>query len=242
MPDDSVQINMDIGPVDRYISRLREEEAPERTVKRCARLLWDLAEAVGGEDYLLSVTEAEIRNAISARLPWKKDVILIWYAEVKDFFSFLVQEGLRKDNPLERDAVELHSNETFDMRQARNKLVRNATLEFNQLRDSVILALLRETDIRPLELRLLSLACYDRNLARLLPAPGRCILLNECVTELLEEYIVVFSSYVKLADAFPLFIDMENGYALPESHYWNLIRQDLRIAGAGASGSSLSSV
>jgi hypothetical protein len=35
----------------------------------------------------------------------------------------------------------------------------------------------------------------------------------------LVEYIVASSGYIKLADNFPLFIDMKNGYALPEIHY-----------------------
>jgi site-specific recombinase XerD len=214
------------GPAERYIAWLREQEAPERTVKRRARLLWMLADALDGENRLLTVTGEEILQAVSARLAKYKDAALNWNADLNTFFGFLAREGLRGDNPLERD-----TGKKIEVKEGSGIRTRNAGPELDKLRDEAILALLRETDIYPGELCLLTVGRYDRILARLIPEPGRCVLLNRFAAERLEEYLDALGSRARLKANTPLFIQLDRGAALPESHYWGLIRQDMRLAG-----------
>jgi site-specific recombinase XerD len=221
------------GPVGRYAAHLREQEVLERTAKRRIRRLWELADALGGEGRLLTASAEEILPAALARFSRSKGDILEWYTDAGAFYRFLVREGLRKDNPLEKEA---------EGAKAGGRSVRrtgNLGLEFGQLRDDVILTLLRETDIRPEELCLLTVKGYDRAQARLTPEPERRVLLNEFAAWRLEEYLDVLSGYVRLRETTPLFIQTGAGAALPESHYWSLIRRDLRLADTEAPAPAL---
>jgi site-specific recombinase XerD len=216
------------GPIQRYIALLREQETVDWRIKRRARLLWCVAETLGGEDRLLSATGEEIQRAVSARVAQKKDAVLNWHTDMNAFLDFLVREGLREENPL---AAALPApTGAAGLRRRRSRSTLHEAQELEDLRDRVILTLLRETDIRPDELRSLTVGCCDPDRARLSPSPGRRVLLNGFALRLLNEYLAALHSYATTPDTAPLFINAQTGAPLPESHCWSLIRSDLRLA------------
>ncbi|MDR1132394.1 MAG: hypothetical protein LBL15_08250 [Oscillospiraceae bacterium] len=220
------------GPIERYASLLRARGRAESAVRRRTQLLWHVAEALGGETRLLTAEDKEIQRAVSARISNRKDVLISWYTDVSAFMDYLVQEGLRKDNPLTRGTASAFPEGVTGIRKRRNKMMLRDMPEFVRLRDSTILTLLRETDIRPAELQALTAGCYERKQAQLEPAPGRRVLLNGFAAERLAEYLEALRAYARPDDSAPLFIDADSGSPLPNGHYWRLIRGDLRLASA----------
>jgi site-specific recombinase XerD len=107
--------------------------------------------------------------------------------------------------------------------------------KLERLRDSLIMTLLRETDIRPAEMSLLTAGNCDRRRALLEPEPGRRVMLNGFAARQLEEYLAAIDSYARLTPASPLFVEMSTGALLPESYCWDLICRDLRLVAGTAS-------
>jgi site-specific recombinase XerD len=217
-----------------YEAWMTERGRAEGTARKYARIVRATLEFVEGWGWFLTATREDALALIGLWKSRKRETPTEWRVSVSSFFSFLVAEGLRADNPL------------AELPPATSKTVRagwpaTPVPEFERLRDRAALMLLMTTDLRPEELWCASVGCYRQSLARLTLRTGRRVLLDGPTARALEEYLALPRGSARnpepLTPYSPLFVDPHSGGALPENHYWTLIRQNLRLA-AGVSGYS----
>jgi site-specific recombinase XerD len=217
-----------------YKIHLIEKGLTERTTGQYLSPIRGTAKLLGGEERFLTATEADLRVAAAERIARRNGTGMDnWYYEMKKFFDFLISQGLREDNPLPPGFLKLFSGETLATRRDRILKDKLPAPDFNRLRDRAILALLQNTNLRPQEMQVMTLGCYDQKLGHLRLRARNRVILSGSTAEAMDEYVSAFLlSVPALVTANTLlFINASDGSALPESEYWNVIRRSLRDTG-----------
>jgi site-specific recombinase XerD len=217
-----------------YRTHLIEKGLTERTIGQYLSPLRGMAKLLGGEDKFLTATEKDLRVVAAERMARRNGGGMEnWYREAKKFFDFLVAQGFREDNPLPSGFQKLFSGDTLITRRDRISQHNYPVPDFNRLRDRAILALLQKTNLRPEEIQVMTLGCYDQKLGHLRLHPHRRIALSGSAADAMDEYVSAFLLSMPAhvtADTF-LFIDACDGRALSESEYWAIIRRSLQHTG-----------
>jgi site-specific recombinase XerD len=223
-------VRRDVELTGRFEAWMCRRGRADTTARRYAGIVRATAAVTeGGMDALMAAEAADLERALEAwrRKSPRKDGLILWRPSMRYFFEFLADEGLRKDHPLGAAVAQRPE------KRARAQRKRPAT-ELELLRDSVILHLLTRTDLKPAELRVMAVGCYDWRLGHLVAGPRRRVMLDGRSQKELEAYLArprdVNGSQAPLSADAPLFPDFGAGGLLSQNHYWGIIRQALRRA------------
>jgi site-specific recombinase XerD len=223
----------DAGLIGRYEAWLRDQGKTDSTAHRYATHVRRAAETMaGGMDGLAAATEEELKMLVAAcihRRVW----ITTWRPAISFFYRFLIHAELRSDDPVTPSVLDL-----LTVAQTTRRALQDRTVaDFERLRDEVIFTLLTSTDLKPSELRVMAVGCYSRRRSCLNVGPRRRVYLTEDMAKALEEYLAcprgTEDAPVPLSTDSLLFPSLQTDGMLPQSHYWDMVRQALRLAEFG---------